>query len=58
MSVGDFPTRSPRVYVITSSSVHIIRECLQIILDFAEQSSSEVVIRQVHRIEQEISCPM
>lgn len=58
MSVGDLPTRSPRVYVIPSSSVHIIRECLQIILDFAEQSSNEIVIRQVHRIESEISCPV
>ena len=58
MSVGDLPTRGLRVYVITSTSIHTIRECLQIILDSAELAKNEMVIRQVHRIESEISCPV
>ena len=41
-------------YVLSANSVHTIRECLQIILDYAETAKSEAVINQVHRIEAEI----
>lgn len=44
-----------RVHFLTRQSVHTIRESLQIILDFAERASNESVIKQVHRIEEEIS---
>ena len=44
-------------YVLSANSVHTIRECLQIILDCAECSNSQMVIKQVHRIEAEISAP-
>jgi len=41
-------------YILSANSVHKIRECLQIILDYAETAKSEAVINQVHRIEDEI----
>ena len=41
-------------YVLSANSVHKIRECLQIILDYAETAKSEAVINQVHRIEVEL----
>lgn len=44
-----------RTYLLSVNSVHKIRECLQIILDFAEHENSEVVINQVHRIMEEIA---
>lgn len=49
------PEVRPRVHLLTQQSIHTIRECLQIILDYGEQASSEAVIKQVHRIEEEIS---
>ena len=46
---------SGRAYILPVPSVHKIRECLQIILDFAEHESNQIVITQVRTIMQEIA---
>lgn len=44
-----------RVYTVSTSALHRIRQSLQILLDYAETNHSEVVRLQVHQIEQELA---
>ena len=40
-------TAVPRVYLLSSNSVHAIRQSLQIILDFAELNDNPIVLEHV-----------
>lgn len=50
------PAAIPTVYLLSTKSVHAIRQSLQIILDFAERDANPIVLEHVRGLIQTFAC--